>query len=96
MPRWSPLPFPGTSGLASHCERWEFGQLGDLYFDVMTRLGDAANFDTVEAVVKDFSGTRVPVATPKALCLLKKSTVRPIDRHDAAELRSRFNLTKEE
>ncbi len=56
MPRWSPLPFPGTSGLASHGGRWEFGQLGDLYFDVMTRLGDAANFDTVEAVVKDFSG----------------------------------------
>jgi hypothetical protein len=69
---------------------------GDLYFDVMTRLGDAADFDTVEAMTKDFEGTRVSVATPKALYRLKKDTVRPIDRQDAAALRERFNLTEDE
>src|SRR5687768_1319464 len=29
---------------------------GDLYFDVITRLGDAASYETVDAVVKDIEG----------------------------------------
>jgi hypothetical protein len=37
---------------------------GDLYFDVLTRLGEASSFDTVESEVKDFDGIRVNVATP--------------------------------
>ncbi|TDI48570.1 MAG: hypothetical protein E2P02_00370 [Acidobacteria bacterium] len=53
---------------------------GDLYFDVMTRLGGAASFDTVEAEIE---GIRVSVASPMALYQLKKSTVRPLDRRDA-------------
>ena len=69
---------------------------GDLYFDVMTRLGDAASFETVEATIKDFAGIHVPVATPKALYQLKKDTVRPLDRQDAAILRQRFNLTEDD
>lgn len=69
---------------------------GDLFFDVMTRLGEAASFDTVEAEVKDVDGVRVRVATPAALYRLKKGTVRPLDRQDAAALRERFNLTDEE
>jgi Nucleotidyl transferase AbiEii toxin, Type IV TA system len=69
---------------------------GDLFFDVMTRLGEAANFDTVEAEVMDVEGTRVRIATPKALYLLKKDTVRPLDRQDAAALRERFDLSDDE
>lgn len=68
----------------------------DVFFDVMTRLGEAASFDTVEAEVKEFEGVRVSVATPRALYHLKKGTVRPLDRQDAAALRDRFNLTEEE
>ena len=69
---------------------------GDLYFDVLTRLGEAASFDTVEAEVKEFEGIRVSVATPRALYQLKKSTVRPLDRRDAAALRQHFGLEEEE
>ena len=65
---------------------------GDLYFDVITRLGDAATFETVEAEIKEIAGTHVNVATPLALYRLKKGTVRAIDRQDAAALRERFNL----
>lgn len=65
---------------------------GDLYFDVLTRLGDAARFETVDAEIKEFAGTRVRVATPAALYRLKKGTVRAIDQQDAAALRERFNL----
>jgi hypothetical protein len=68
---------------------------GDLFFDVMTRLGEAASFDTVDAEVKEVEGIRVRVATPRALYRLKKDTVRPIDRYDAEALRRRFDLSEE-
>jgi hypothetical protein len=40
---------------------------GDLYFDILTRLGDAATFETVRAETKEIDGTRVSVATGCAL-----------------------------
>src|SRR5437867_2379243 len=45
---------------------------GDLFVDVMTRLGDAADYDTVEAEIKQVEGVRVRVATPAALFRLKR------------------------
>ena len=68
---------------------------GDLYFDVLTRLGEAARYETVDAEIKEIEGTRVSVATPAALYRLKKGTVRPLDHQDAAALRERFNLKDE-
>jgi hypothetical protein len=68
---------------------------GDLYFDVITRLGEFADFETVEFEIKDVAGTRVRVATPAALYRLKKGTVRAKDQEDAAALRQRFNLKDE-
>ncbi len=68
---------------------------GDLYFDVITRLGDAARFESVDAEIKEIEGTRVPVATPAALYRLKKGTLRAVDQQDAAALRERFNLKDE-
>ena len=68
---------------------------GDVYFDIMTRLGEAASFATVESEIKLFEGTRVSVATPAALYRLKKGTVRARDREDAAALRARFQLEDE-
>jgi hypothetical protein len=69
---------------------------GDLYFDVLTRLGEVASFETVESEVKDIDGTSVRVATPAALYRLKKETVRLQDRADAAALRERFNLKEDD
>jgi hypothetical protein len=65
---------------------------GDLYFDILTRLGEVASFETVDAETKEIEGARVRVATPLALYRLKKDTVRPKDHEDAAALRERFNL----
>jgi len=65
---------------------------GDLFLDVMTRLGETANFDTVEAETKNVDGVRVRVATPAALYRLKKDTLRPLDHRDAAALAERFGL----
>lgn len=69
---------------------------GDLYFDVMTRLGEAASYETVRSEIKEVDGVRVPVATPAALYRLKRDTVRPLDRQDADVLRRRFNLTEDD
>ena len=68
---------------------------GELFFDILTRLGNAASYETVQSEVKEVEGVRVRVATPQALYLLKKDTVRPIDRRDAAILRARFKLREE-
>lgn len=69
---------------------------GDLYFDILTRLGEVASFETVEAETREIEGARVRVATPLALFRLKKGTVRPKDHQDAAALRERFNLKDDE
>ena len=68
---------------------------GDLYFDVMTRLGEVASFETVEQEDKEIEGIRVRVATPAALYRLKKGTVRPLDHQDAEALRRCFDLQQE-
>lgn len=65
---------------------------GDLYFDVMTRLGHAASFENVESVVMRVEGIQARVATPRALYELKRDTVRPLDHQDAEALRQRFDL----
>jgi hypothetical protein len=68
---------------------------GDLFFDILTRLGEAASYETIESEIIEVEGVRVCAATPRALYKLKKDTVRPIDRQDAAALRARFKLRDE-
>jgi hypothetical protein len=65
---------------------------GDLYLDILTRLGEVASYDTVEAEIKTVDGIRVSVATPAALYRLKRDTVRPLDHRDAAAIAERFGL----
>ena len=61
----------------------------------MTRLGEAASFETVAQEDKKVEGIRVRAATPAALYRMKKGTVRPLDRQDAEALRRRFDLQEE-
>jgi hypothetical protein len=65
---------------------------GSLYVDVLTRLGEVADFESVESEIKTLDGIRVSVATPRALYLLKKDTLRPLDHQDAAMLARQFDL----
>ena len=68
---------------------------GDLYFDVLTRLGESASFETVESEIKEIQGTKVSVATPLALYRLKKNTVREQDHADAAAYENSSTLKDE-
>ena len=70
--------------------------IGDLFFDILTRLGEVASFDDIAMEYKEVEGIRVRVATPAALYRLKRNTVRPLDRQDAETLRQRFRLSETE
>jgi len=72
-----------------------FPPTGDLYFDILTRLGESASFETVDAEIKEIQGTKIRVATPLALYRMKVGTIRAQDQADAAMLRERFNLKDE-
>ncbi|MGH7266800.1 MAG: nucleotidyl transferase AbiEii/AbiGii toxin family protein [Candidatus Rokuibacteriota bacterium] len=64
----------------------------DFVIDLLSRLGSAFGFDDLESEVVTVEGIRVCVATPATLYRMKKDTVRPIDRADAAALKERFGL----
>ncbi len=61
-------------------------------FDILTRLGEAFAFDDLVIEEKTFAGVRVRVVSPSTLWRMKKDTVRPIDRFDAAALAARFGF----
>lgn len=65
---------------------------GDYTIDLIARLGEAFAFDDLDAEPLEIDGVRVMVATPATLYRMKRDTVRPQDRVDAATLRERFHL----
>jgi hypothetical protein len=68
---------------------------GDLFLDILTRLGEFATFDSLEVQEIDFRGIKVKIASPRTLYRMKRDTVREIDRIDAARLRDAFDLDEE-
>jgi hypothetical protein len=60
--------------------------------DLLSRLGTEFRFEDIESEQILVEGVLVRVATPRALYRMKKDTVRPIDRADAAALREKFAL----
>jgi hypothetical protein len=65
---------------------------GDFSIDFLARLGEAFRFDDIEWEDVSVDGIIVRVATPRMLYRMKRDTVRPQDKLDAAELRRRFGL----
>lgn len=61
-------------------------------FDLVTRVGEAITYSDLEIEVKRYDDVPVRVVTPRTLWLMKKDTVRPLDRLDAAMLAERFGL----
>jgi hypothetical protein len=60
--------------------------------DLLARLGDAFDFDGVEAEQKLAGGVMVNVATPRMLHEMKRDTVPVQDRADAARIALAFGL----
>jgi hypothetical protein len=64
----------------------------DYSLDILSRLGEAFRFESIEGEDIVLDGIRIRVATPAMLYLMKKDTVRPQDRLDAERLRQVFGL----
>ena len=69
---------------------------GDLWIDLLARLGEAFTFDGIESEPKVIDDLRVVVATPRMLYRMKRDTVRPQDKADAQQLRERFAIKDDE
>ena len=68
---------------------------GTFHIDILTRLGEAFEFENLESERVDFDGLEVSVVTPRTLYKMKKATVRPQDWGDAERLRQRFGFEDE-
>jgi len=68
---------------------------GAFHIDILTRLGEAFDFENLESERVDFDGLEVSVVTPRTLYRMKKATVRPQDWGDAERLRQRFGFEDE-
>jgi hypothetical protein len=69
-----------------------YGTPDDFYIDLVARLGEAYTFAEIESEWMEHGALRARIATPRMLYRLKKDTVRPLDRADAADLKAKFNL----
>jgi hypothetical protein len=65
---------------------------GAFSIDILARLGDAFQFDDLESTETTWRGVPMTVVTPRQLYEMKRDTVRPQDKADAARLRARFGL----
>jgi len=68
---------------------------GEYSIDILSRLGEAFRYETIEGEEIALDGIRVRVATPRMLYRMKKDTVRPQDRLDAETLRRQFGIEEE-
>lgn len=65
---------------------------GAFHIDILTRLGDVFTFSDLETERIAFEDLTVTTVTPRMLYRMKRGTVRPKDRADAAAIRERFGL----
>jgi len=65
---------------------------GDVFFDILTRLGQKFRYEQLEYETVEVGGTVGRVATPVMLFRMKRDTVRDIDKADARALRDAFDI----
>jgi hypothetical protein len=69
---------------------------GQYSLDILSRLGEAFSYGDIESeVLATAEGTRISVATPRMLYRMKRDTVRPQDKLDAAVIKDAFKLEEE-
>jgi len=68
---------------------------GTFHVDLLTRLGEMFEFDSLESERVAFGQVTVSVVTPKMLYRMKSRTVRPKDQVDAARIAQRFGLKED-
>ena len=82
-----------ATDLAGDYPMIRYGPPGEGFvIDLLARLGAAFSFGDLEAQTLVIEGVPVRVATPATLFRMKRDTVRPIDKADAAALQQKFGL----
>jgi Nucleotidyl transferase AbiEii toxin, Type IV TA system len=85
-----------VSDLAGQYPTIRYGPPGEGFvIDLLSRLGSAFTFENLETQTVSVEGVPVRIATPSTLYRMKKDTIRPIDRADAAALQEKFKITEE-
>lgn len=69
---------------------------GEYSLDILARLGEAYQYDDLDAEILELDGIPVRVATPRTLYVMKRDTIRPQDRIDAEAIRARFDLGEDD
>ena len=67
----------------------------DFDIDLVSRLGEAFQYDDLEFEIHDIEGVEIRVATPATLYRMKRDTVRFKDRDDAMKLKQKFKLPED-
>lgn len=67
----------------------------ELYFDFLTRLGEAYSFASLKSEMAEIEGVPIRVVTAAQLFEMKRHTVRYKDKIDAEALRQRFSFPEE-
>ena len=67
----------------------------DFVIDLISHLGEKFHYEDIEAERMKGEDAEIRIATPRTLYLMKKDTVRPIDRADATALREKFGIREE-
>lgn len=65
------------------------------HIDVVSRLGEAFQYNDLEFEVHEVEGVLVRLATPATLYRMKRDTVRYKDREDAMKLQRKFDLAED-
>ena len=65
---------------------------GAFRIDILTRLGEVYSFSDLETERVVYEDLNLTVVTPRMLYRMKRDTVRPKDKIDAAALRLRFDV----
>lgn len=69
---------------------------GELFLDILTKLGEFATFDSLEIQEIESNGVKIRLASPKTLYWLKKDTLREIDHMDAERLKEKYRFDEPE
>ena len=62
------------------------------FLDIVTRLGEAFSWSSLEIEERRYEGIRVQLVSARTLWRMKRDTIRPADRFDAALLAEHFGF----
>ncbi len=74
-----------------------YGTADGFYLDIMARIGDVADYSSIEKEIKEIEGVKIYLSTVTSLLKLKENTIRPEDKRDVIFLKKLLeNIKRQE